>query len=77
MKEEIKKIMARVFDMDQADIPDDMSIETHEVWESFRHINLILALEEAYSVRFAGDEVMEVVSLPKIIESLEKKSKQS
>lgn len=74
IKEQTKQIMATVFKIDVAEIPDDISTETHEVWESVRHINLILALEEKFGIRFGGEELMEVLSLQEIVNSIEKKS---
>jgi acyl carrier protein len=53
----IKQIMSAVFELPVESIIDDASIDNIENWDSLRHLNLILALEEEFGVSIPDDEV--------------------
>jgi len=54
-------------------LDDDSSPDTVANWDSLKHMNLILALEEEFAVAFSDDEVTEMLSLRRIVEILSKK----
>jgi acyl carrier protein len=70
MKEKIRKIMAAVFEMNAVDIEDSDDSTTIPNWDSLNHMNLIVALEEEFDVRFEDDEIVELTSLKAIENSL-------
>ena len=47
-------------------IDGDTNMDTVESWDSLNHMNLILALEDAYSVRIPDDEATNITSYPLI-----------
>ena len=49
--------------------------ENSQVWDSLKHMELIVVFEEAFSIEFEEDEMVEMTSLLKIIELLGKKEK--
>ncbi len=49
------------------------SKDTLEEWDSLAHINLILAIEKEYKVKFSLDESLKLVSIAAIKASLEQK----
>ncbi len=55
--QEIKEVMATVFDVSIDLIEDDASTDTIEKWDSLRHMNLILALEEEFDISIPDEEV--------------------
>lgn len=63
MKEQIKQIMAAVFETDAGKIPDDASPNTFENWDSLRLINLVTALEEEFEIEFEEEEIGEMLNL--------------
>jgi acyl carrier protein len=67
IKKKILDVMAAVFEMDVNDIPDDASPGVIEKWDSLRHMNLVLALEEEFSIRFPDDQLEQLINL-KLIE---------
>lgn len=73
MKEEIKSIIAQVMSIDINDVLDEASPENTSNWDSIRHMELLTKLEKAYSVKFDVDEMIEMMSLPAIIEILKGK----
>ncbi len=62
LAERIRQVMAAVFEMDPTEIDDEASPGRIEHWDSLRHMNLVLALEEEFDVRFPDDQVEELVS---------------
>ena len=48
--------------IDADDIGDDASIDTIEAWDSLKHLNLVLALEERFSVSFNEEETVEILN---------------
>ena len=63
----IKQVMSAVFEIPVESIVDDASSDNIENWDSLRHLNLILALEEEFGVSIPDDEVGNLVNY-KLIE---------
>lgn len=64
--DEIRKVMAGVFGIEQALIGEDASPGNIEQWDSLRHMSLILALEDEFGVRFQEEEIDQLISFPLI-----------
>jgi acyl carrier protein len=64
MKEKIKEIMKRVFNMDT--VSDEISQQNCDKWDSLNHLNLIIEIEEEFNVSFEPEEIAEMKSLEKI-----------
>lgn len=54
---------------------DDSSPETVENWDSIKHMKLVLALEEEFNTIFSDEEIVEMLSVALIVNTL--KSKQA
>jgi acyl carrier protein len=61
MKEKIKAVMSRVFQLDE--IPDNISQQNCAKWDSMQHLNLVVELEDAFDVSFEPEEIAEMKSL--------------
>lgn len=72
MKEQVIAIMARVFEMNIADFPSEINQNTIENWDSLRHLNFIVELEDAFDKSFEPEEISEMISMEKVLEMLEK-----
>ena len=53
----LKQVMAAVFEVEPAAIDDNASPDTIANWDSLRHMNLIVALEEEFNVSFKEDDI--------------------
>lgn len=73
IKQKIRAVMANVFEMDVEDIPDDAAPGVVEKWDSLKHMNLVIALEEEFQIRFSDDEIMDLLDLPTIISVLKER----
>lgn len=62
----LKEVMAGVFNISAESITADASPDTIENWDSLRHMNLILALEQEFDVELTDDQVVEILTYPLI-----------
>ena len=62
----LKQVLANVFDEESESINDESSMDTIENWDSLKHLNLILALEEEFEVSFDEDDIIIIISYPLI-----------
>jgi len=61
-EEKLKQVLSRIFNVNLDMITGDASPDTIENWDSVRHMNLVLALEEEFDFEFTDDQVVEIIS---------------
>jgi acyl carrier protein len=61
-EQKLKDVLSRIFNVSLDIITEDASPDTIESWDSLRHMNLVLALEEEFNVEFTDDQVVEILS---------------
>jgi acyl carrier protein len=66
-KDKIRHLMSVVFEVPLDTINEDSSIDTIGNWDSIRHLNLILALEEEFGITIPDEEVGNLVNF-KLVE---------
>ena len=57
IKDKIKIVMSAVFEVPFEEITENSSSDTIDTWDSLRHLNLILALEEEFDITIPDEEV--------------------
>jgi acyl carrier protein len=60
--ENIRMVMGAVFGIDPKKISVEATPDNVEQWDSLRHMNLILALEDEFRVRFRDDQVQQLIT---------------
>ena len=70
MRERVLQIVSQVLGSPVEEINEQSSPDRVETWDSLRHMNLILALEEAFSIQFTDTQIMEMLSVKVIIETV-------
>ncbi len=63
IKEKILAVMAAVFEIEVIHIPDEAAPGLIDEWDSLKHMSLIVALEEEFSIRFTDDELTDLINL--------------
>ena len=58
----LKQVMATMLNMDVANINEDSSMDNVPNWDSLRHMNLILALEEEFKVSIPDEDAGNITS---------------
>lgn len=64
--ETITKLMARVFRVPESRITDSLHMRDIAEWDSLKHMELIVAIEQNYQIELTGDEIADMVSLEAI-----------
>jgi len=67
IKEKVKEIMAKVFNVELSSIGDDASPDTIENWDSLRHMNFIISLEEGFGVEIGDEQITQMLNLELIV----------
>jgi len=62
IKEKVINAMSAVFEVPATDINEDSSTDSIENWDSLRHLNLVLALEEEFGISIPDEEVGNMVN---------------
>lgn len=60
--DDLRGLMADVFGVGVEEIGQDASIDTVEAWDSLKHLNLVLALEERFGVALTEQETVEILN---------------
>lgn len=71
MNERVRTILSHVMDVPLDQVGEDASTDTLTAWDSVRHMNLVLALEEEFGVEFTPDQTTAIVSLTAIVNALQ------
>lgn len=58
----LKAVMAAMLGVDAASIDDDASMDTIANWDSLRHMNLVLALEDEFKVTIPDEDAGNITS---------------
>ncbi len=67
MEDRIKKVMGSVFNVDIDLIKDNSSPDNIENWDSLKHMNLIIALEEEFEIEFDDEEIVDSMNYALIL----------
>ena len=59
----LEKIVAQVLSVEESELNDDSNALNTRNWDSLRHIELLLAVETAYEVRFSMPEITSLQKL--------------
>jgi acyl carrier protein len=68
MREDLKRIFLDVFGIES--ISEHDSVETIEMWDSVRHVTLIMAIEERFAITFDAEEIGDLVSVHAVAAAL-------
>jgi acyl carrier protein len=58
----LKQVMATLLTVDVSAIDQDASMDTIPTWDSLRHMNLVLALEEEFKVSIPDEDAGNITS---------------
>ena len=70
MKNKVKEILATILEINVSDINDNFSQKFCSNWDSLNHLNLIIALEEAFDVSFDPEEISLMIDIDKILDHI-------
>lgn len=70
LNEQVRQIIADTLFLALDEVGEDASQETLKNWDSLQQLNLVLALEQTFAVRFKPEEFTLMSSVGKILEQL-------
>ena len=62
----LKQVMAAVLEIPADSIGEETSMDTVEAWDSIKHMNLVLALEDEFGVSIPDEDAANITSYPLI-----------
>jgi acyl carrier protein len=76
LHERLEEVFRQVFDSENLKLADEMMAPDIEGWDSVAHINLMFGIEQAFGVRFKGNELAEMKNIGELKRFLAGKGKQ-
>ncbi len=70
-EDKLREVVAAMLELDPADVGPDTSTDTVDTWDSVRHMNLVIALEQAFGITVPDDDVAVMTSYPIILAVVE------
>ena len=67
----VRQLAVELLDVPEAEITSATSPETIEAWDSLQHLNLMMALEDAFGVELAPDDFEQMANIGAIVALLE------
>ncbi|SFO29845.1 acyl carrier protein [Nitrosospira briensis] len=68
-----RDVMMKVLQIAPQDISPDISRKNRPAWDSLKHMNLMLALEDEFGIEFSDKEIVELNSLHLLVDALRTK----
>ncbi|MBK7001216.1 MAG: acyl carrier protein [Rhodoferax sp.] len=66
MEQSLKNVMATVLGISTDAINENTSMDNVETWDSIKHMNLVLAIEEEFGVSIPDEDAGNITSYPLI-----------
>jgi acyl carrier protein len=71
--ERLNEVFQRVFDNDEINIRPETTSNDVDGWDSLSHINLIMAVEEGFRIKFTTKEIMLFKNVGDLLKTIESK----
>lgn len=72
-REMLQEVFRDVFDDDEIIISDSTTADDIEAWDSLTHVQLIVAVEEKFHIKFSTVEVMKLKNVGEFISLIDSK----
>lgn len=72
MRETINEILIEILELDDANV-ELLDREKNATWDSIKHLEIIMAIEEEFDIRFTAAEVTAIKNIRDLYEYVEKK----
>lgn len=63
---QLKSLMAEVLTIPEDEVVDDLSMSASDIWDSLRHMELVISIEGTFKIELTGDEIVEMTSVAAI-----------
>lgn len=69
------EIFIDVLDLEECELTDETSANDIEEWDSLSHIQLIVAIEKSFKIKFTSLEIMKWKNVGEMVSTMEEKIK--
>jgi acyl carrier protein len=66
VEQKLKEILSAILEVKKEDIDDSSSMESIETWDSLKHLEMMLAIEEQFNIVLSIEEVVEMINFKAI-----------
>lgn len=70
---DLRKLLSNIFEIKEDEITHGLSMKTVESWDSLKHMELIVSVEEEFSIRLTADEIVLMIDYKGIKNVLKKR----
>ncbi len=74
MDQKILRIFREVFNNPELQVTSETTAADVEGWDSFNHLNLIMAIEEEFSISFSTAEIGKMAQVGNLLQLVERKT---
>ncbi len=74
MPEQLLTLLSGLFHVPASDLKDTMTVSDIEVWDSLKHMELVVALEQTYGIELSIDEITCMQNIQEIKRILKEKN---
>ncbi len=71
--EKLNQIFCTVFDNDEIQLRPEMTANDVDGWDSMSHVNLLLAVEKGFGIRFTQREMLSFKNVGDLVRCIESK----
>lgn len=66
----LNEIFIDILDLDECNLTDETSANDIEEWDSLSHIQLIVAIEKSFGIKFTSLEIMKWRNIGELVDSI-------
>jgi acyl carrier protein len=71
---DLTHVIAEALELPPEEVQPGSSSDTVAVWDSLKHLDVILTVEQSYNVKFKTAEIAQLVSVAKLEEALRQRN---
>ena len=75
IKSEVQEIFRDIFDEEELIITDETTADDIEDWDSLAQMNLVVAIEKHFKIRFKVEEIVSLHNVGEMLELIEQRVK--
>ncbi len=73
MNKELNELLKKVLDLNDADLASNPTRETVAKWDSLTHMDLVVAIENKFSIQFETDDIIAMTGVEAVRNALRRK----
>tara|TARA_Y100000385_G_scaffold277360_1_gene324229 strand:- start:1335 stop:1559 length:225 start_codon:yes stop_codon:yes gene_type:complete len=70
MENKIKEVLSEILEIDLSEITNEITQENCVKWDSLQHLNIMVELEDVLDLSFEPEEIADMITFEKILETV-------